>query len=111
MSSLIPFLAGTFASKSYSQLSQLHDTVMDILDNTTSNICLQHRLLTASSNAHNMAAKIDQFESMEYHDEFADWLLQSKLEESGFILSPYSKTNSEDFLCTVPVTYEYEKVD
>ena len=58
-----------------------------------------------------MATKIDQFENMEYHDEFADWLLQSKLEESGFILSPYSKRDSEDFVCTEPVTHELEKVD
>ncbi len=87
-SSLVPFLAASFGSTNYSELSKLHDTIMDMIDDATPNICLQHRLLTNSINTNSMVAKLDQFEHVDYHDEFADWLLQSKLEESGFILTP-----------------------
>lgn len=50
-----------------------------------------------------MIAKLDQFENLDYHDEFAEWSLQSKLEESGFILTS-KQEDSDIYFCTAPLT-------
>ncbi len=59
-----------------------------------SNLRLQHRLLTGM-HCYSIMKKIESFDNIEDHDDFADWLLQTKLEESGFIVfAPTSmKTN------------------
>ena len=59
---------------------------MSIIRTIPSNVRLQHRLLTASQ-CYSLMTKIESFEAFEYHDDFADWLLQTKLEESGFIVT------------------------
>lgn len=76
----------TFASKSVEDGEKLHNIIMAMIRLNPTNLRLQHRMLS-SSNSYSLMNKIESFDSIEYHDDFADWLLQSKLEESGFIVT------------------------
>ena len=121
MGAFVPVLAGAFASKNCKQVNDLFDVVNDILKSTPplssdtsssmSTTTYQHQQLYSQipiNHAHqrriyvsstlNRATvnKIRHFNALEYHDDFADWLLQAKLEESGFLMA----TNTPDIIST-----------
>jgi hypothetical protein len=96
--SIVPKLAASFASKSSTEIEELFNVVLDMIRSNCGNIHLQHKLLAGSQTISTMN-KIEQFDVIEFHDEYADWLLQSKLEESGFILH-----KRDSFLQTAAIT-------
>ena len=83
---IVPNKTATFASKCIESGEKLHNIIMGMIGCNPSNLRLQHRLLAASQ-CYSLMNKIESFDSIEYHDDFADWLLQTKLEESGFIVT------------------------
>ena len=86
VSTIVPEKIATFASTCPEKGEKLHNVIMSIIRTIPSNVRLQHRMLTAS-HCYSLMTKIESFEAFEYHDDFDDWLLQTKLEDSGFIVT------------------------
>ena len=76
---------GTFASSDPAQVEYLFETVRDILRSGLVNTSLQQRICAKSSSPH-ANDQIDKFNTLEYHDEFNEWLFRVRLVDSGFII-------------------------
>ena len=87
---LSPFLANAFASHMQPQLEKLFCTVMKMIRVMPINVHLQHNLIASDSSSGSLAHKIDQFNALEYHHEFSDWLMNVRLRGLGFIVSSQS---------------------
>lgn len=97
---IVSSMAVAFASKSYQHIANLFHVINNMLQSSPINQIHQLRIQDKSTLTPYMIDKIRHFNAIEYHDDFADWLLQSKLEESGFIMispppSIISTTNIE----------------
>jgi hypothetical protein len=76
---------GAFASSDPAQVEYLFETVRDILRSGVVNASLQQRICAKSSSPH-ASDQIDKFNTLEYHDEFNEWLFRVRLVDSGFII-------------------------
>ncbi len=83
---IVSSMAAAFASKSYQHITNLFHVINIILQSNPINQTHQGRIHDKTCVTTYMVDKIRHFNAIEYHDDFADWLLQSKLEESGFIM-------------------------
>lgn len=93
MGAISPFLAKVFASQNADDLDKLFRTVINMIRGVSVNVHLQHKIIASDAFSTSIAHKIGQFNALEYQHEFSDWLLQTKLEESGFIVSSRSSVH------------------
>lgn len=105
--SLTSRCVGGYASKNAAEVKNLLDLVMGMIRSSSSNVRLQHHILSSSLSpvTFDSAYRIEHFHELVYHDEFTDWILQTKLDESGFIVSRMKYADTYD--TTFPSTDFY----